>query len=76
MAKKVNFSRKPSDTKPANVEQWIGSRTVEPEKKTVKMKRLTIDVPVELHTQIKLKATEQGVTMAELLRSLLSERFD
>ena len=39
------------------------------------MKRLTLDIPQTLHKAIKRQATEEGVTMAELLRTLLEEHY-
>jgi predicted DNA binding CopG/RHH family protein len=39
------------------------------------MKRLTLDIPEELHRAIKRKAVDEGVTMAELLRSLLEQHY-
>jgi hypothetical protein len=39
------------------------------------MKRLTLDLPEELHRAIKLNAVQEGVTMAEKLRALLMEHY-
>jgi predicted DNA binding CopG/RHH family protein len=39
------------------------------------MKRLTLDIPESLHRAIKRKAVEEGVTMADQLRSLLEEHY-
>jgi hypothetical protein len=39
------------------------------------MKRLTLDIPHELHRVIKMSAAHEGVTMAEKLRSLLMEHY-
>jgi hypothetical protein len=41
----------------------------------VSMKRLTLDLPEPLHRAIKRKAADDGVTMAEKLRALLSEHY-
>jgi len=41
----------------------------------VKMKRLTLDLPEDLHRSIKLAAVREGVTMAEKLRELLMEHY-
>lgn len=41
----------------------------------VRMKRLTLDLPETLHRAIKKTAVEDGVTMAEKLRALLSKAF-
>jgi predicted DNA binding CopG/RHH family protein len=75
--KKVNISQKP-DNKVSNIDQWVTERTTDstqPEQTTEKMKRLTLDIPESLHQAIKLKAVEQGVTMANMLRGLLEEHY-
>lgn len=40
-----------------------------------KMKRLTLDIPEELHRAIKLHAVQQGVSMVDELRTLLTEHY-
>ena len=39
------------------------------------MKRLTLDLSESLHRAIKKSAAEEGVTMAQKLRALLSEHY-
>lgn len=39
------------------------------------MKRLTFDIPADLHKRMKLACVEAGVDMAEELRSLIAKRF-
>ncbi len=81
--KKVSFSKKPgTQDKPVDVEEWVANREAlvdaEPPKeepKPEKMKRLTVDLPESLHRALKLKAAAEGVTMADLLRELLEERY-
>jgi len=82
-AKKVSIGKKPgSQEKPTGIEEWVASReslqvAEQPkEDQPVKMKRLTLDIPEELHRAIKRKAVEEGVTMADLLRALLEQHFD
>ena len=41
----------------------------EAEERPVAIKRLTIDVPEDLHRRLKVKAATEGVRMADLLRS-------
>ena len=72
-AKKVKIASKPVE-KPASVDQWVDSREIS-SSPPVKMKRLTLDIPSPLHRAIKMKAVEQGVAMAELLRELLEEHY-
>ena len=43
--------------------------------KAAKMKRLTLDLPEELHRVIKINAAKEGMTMAEKLRALLSKYY-
>lgn len=83
--KKVSFGRKPGAVeKPVDVEEWVTNREslIEAEQpataeitKPEKIKRLTLDIPESLHKAIKLKATNEGVTMVELLRELLEEHY-
>ncbi|MEL6501315.1 MAG: hypothetical protein AAFZ17_08235 [Cyanobacteria bacterium J06650_10] len=46
----------------------------EKEKKPT-MKRLTLDIPENLHRRIKGKAVMEGVTMVNMLRELLEETY-
>jgi predicted DNA binding CopG/RHH family protein len=39
------------------------------------IKRITLDLPEELHRAIKLNAVKEGVTMAQKLRALLIEHY-
>jgi predicted DNA binding CopG/RHH family protein len=75
-AKKVSIGTKPTAQKSENMDQWVADRSVEPAPNPqVKMKRLTLDIPEPLHRAIKRKAVEDGVAMADLLRSLLEEKY-
>jgi predicted DNA binding CopG/RHH family protein len=80
--KKVSIGKKPgSKEQPTAIEEWVANREdlQEAEQSTgnhsEKMKRLTLDIPEELHRAIKRKAVDEGVTMAELLRSLLEQHY-
>ena len=42
---------------------------------TVPMKRLTIDIPSDLHTRVKMQCAARGRKMADEIRVLLEERF-
>ena len=39
------------------------------------MKRLTIDVPVSLHTRVKTECAKSGRKMADVVRDLLERQF-
>jgi hypothetical protein len=49
-----------------------GSLAVVPK---VPMKRLTFDIPADLHRRMKLACVEQDRDMAEVLRELIEKRF-
>lgn len=40
-----------------------------------KTKRLTIDIPAQLHKTLKIQAVTDGVTMAEIVRQLLVQQL-
>lgn len=40
-----------------------------------RMKRLTFDIPADLHTRMKLACVREGRDMAEVLRELIAQRF-
>lgn len=70
--KKVTIGAKPgAGTRPASPDDWVKAREpiVEP------MKRLTIDVPLSLHTRIKTQCAMQNVQMADVIRDLLEQHF-
>ena len=66
--KQVRIPAKP------RADEWVaqgkGARTEQ------KMKRLTLDLPEGLHRAIKHRAVEEGVTMVEMLRTLLEEEYN
>lgn len=80
--KKVSFNAKPKQEKPINVDEWVVNRDLkaidsksQSAEISIKMKRLTLDIPESLHRTIKKKAVEDGETMADQLRSLLEKHY-
>ena len=69
--KKVSFSPKPAgSTARLSPDEWIGDKDAgQP------MKRLTIDVPLDLHKRIKTQCAERGTKMADAVRELLERQF-
>jgi len=60
------------------VDRWVGDVSVAPEQKPAKpvpMKRLTLDVPADLHRRIKSECACEGFKMADVLREMLETRF-
>ena len=77
--KKVVIGGKPSrriDTDAGAAEAWVAKAHAAPAAAgPASMKRLTIDVPEDLHTRIKVQCAQKGVKMADVIRSLLAEHF-
>jgi hypothetical protein len=70
--KKVTIGSKPTATSaPQSPDQWVNAKqgSAEP------MKRLTIDIPLSLHTRIKTQCASQQVQMADVIREMLETRF-
>lgn len=68
------IGRRPRDA----AERWIdaGKETPqEPAKAEIYTARLTIDITPALRGRIKLVAFDRGITVAEMLRALLEERY-
>jgi len=63
MAKKISI--KTPRSKPESAEEWISSRKG--------MKRLTIDVPLSLHSKLKIASVKHGQTMGDMVRDCLSQ---
>lgn len=73
MTKKVPFGTQPATkSKPASADDWVQTRSTESDA----MKRLTIDVPQDLHRRLKLMAASQGVNMADLVREWIEDGVD
>lgn len=56
-------------------ESSLAPTTPQPPIESVKMKRLTLDIPETLHRSIKLQAVTQSVSMVDLLRTLLEQKY-
>lgn len=75
-SKKVSIGGKPSAKKSAEdtaVDVWVGSRSQEAHKEP--MKRLTIDIPADLHTKLKADCAMRGRKMADEIRELLMDKY-
>jgi len=85
MAKRVPLKAK-SQITPVSPDRWVsgqpesagspkGAETSVPAVAQVAMKRLTIDIPEELHTRVKMQCAARGRKMADEIRALLEEHF-
>jgi hypothetical protein len=61
--------------RPADPDAWVRAKERGPEKADAFTARLTIDVTPELRGRIKVAAFRRGVTVADMLRTLLSREF-
>lgn len=77
-AKKVSISGKPTKkTTPANADEWVAEEKA-PEAAGApvgKMKRLTLDIPEELHKAIKIQCATRGTKIADELREMLIQKY-
>ena len=69
--KKVAFGAKPKQT--PTPDDWVEKRETPTEKP--KMKRLTIDVPEDLHRKIKAECALRGSKIADEVRELLLQKY-
>lgn len=73
-AKKIQIGTKPTaNMKREQADKWVQSRTESTQAKP--MKRLTIDVSVDLHRAIKTACAMNGTKMAEEIRQLLIQKY-
>ena len=56
-------------------DEWVAQGREKPVATEQKMKRLTLDLPEGLHRAIKRRAVEEGVTLVDMLRTLLEEQY-
>lgn len=70
--KKVSFGSKPTE-KTKMADSWVDQRIINDADKS--MKRLTIDIPLSLHTMLKTDCAERGVKIADEVRELLNHKY-
>jgi hypothetical protein len=70
MSKKVAITAKPENAKAQTAEEWIAKRN-----DGSRMKRLTVDVPENIHRRFKARVAEKGTTMAEEILRFLQEQY-
>lgn len=78
MNKKISFGPKPTGKPlPPAADSWVESRAEEVPAKTKpeRMKRLTIDIPLSLHREIKSQCAAADKQMADEIRKLLIQKY-
>ena len=75
MSKRVAFGQKPRPTPAADA--WVESRgkAGSSGKPTVKLKRLTIDIPADLHRRLKADCAGRDIAMADVIREMLERQY-
>lgn len=80
MNKKVAFGTKPVKAAPTSIDELVKSRAETPASNEPKpgegSRRVSVDLPLSLHTQLKLHCVQSGVLMADYLRELIAKQFD
>lgn len=75
IGKRVSIGLKPGAQKLAD--EWVSEPSmaapVEEGTSALVMKRLTIDIPEDLHRTLKVKAATEGVKMADLVRAWITD---
>lgn len=81
MTKSVSFARPVRKSQPS-ADAWVGGAGTEaaspapkPVKEPVPMKRLTLDVPEELHRRVKSGCAARGEKIADVVRRYLDAEF-
>ncbi|WP_299316269.1 plasmid partition protein ParG [uncultured Halomonas sp.] len=69
--KKVSFTPKPT-AKASTPDEWVQDRTGTDRPR---MKRLTIDIPEELHRRLKMDCAANGHRMADMVREMISQKY-
>ena len=72
MTKKVAFGPNPA-SKQATADAWVAADAPKPVAEPTR--RLTIDIPVGLHTRLKVGCALQGHSIADVVRELLERAF-
>jgi hypothetical protein len=80
VAKQVAFSTRPR-SRAADLDAFVHGNAQSQEPAPVsatsppRMKRLTFDIPAELHMRLKIACAREGKDMAEALRELIAQRW-
>ncbi len=73
MTKKISMTARPKVVPPA-ADKWVGERTAKPAP-AGPIKRLTIDLELDKHTRFKVLCAENGLKMADEIRTLIERRI-
>ncbi len=71
MGNDVSFSGKPPSQNLSRAANALANLTPQPEPK----KRMTVDLPLSLHSRIKLRCVQDNVAISDVVREMLEKRF-
>ena len=76
MSTKTIAFKQPTSLPPPSAEAWVGTaEPAKPAKPDVPTKRLTVDVPEDLHRRIKVDCAGKGVQISDVVRDILFKEF-
>jgi hypothetical protein len=74
--KKVRFGVKPKSSPPVpDADTWVQQQALDGDS-TEPMKRLTIDIPEDLHRRLKISAASQDRRMVDLVREWIRQGLE
>ncbi|WP_027132557.1 plasmid partition protein ParG [Geminicoccus roseus] len=76
MTKKIAFGPRPSASLPPSADSWVASRGGEPASAAIErptMKRLTIDLPADVHARLKAQCAMRGTKMVDEIRRAVED---
>ena len=71
MTKDVSFSGKPPSQHSSRADKAFEALQPKPEP----LKRLTIEIPLSLHSRVKIGSVKEQVSIASVVREFLEKRF-
>jgi hypothetical protein len=75
--KKISIGARPSTraTAAPDAEKWVQSRALDGAGQVEPTKRLTIDIPLSLHSRIKMQSASRNNKIVDEVRELLFEKY-
>lgn len=77
LGKKVDLKKKGLDTqKVEQVSEKLHTKVQVPKEEKVRLQKMTIEIPKDLHTKIKIKAAQEGKKMKEYIIELVEKDLE
>jgi hypothetical protein len=71
MKKHVSIGSRPAAAPPSSPDQWVSGAAAAPSRR----KRLTLDLPAELHQRLKIEAARHETTILALVMDALTKCY-